>query len=273
MPRTPSSPPGCPVPEGAGIADVLLRDGRGKVQHDFHGCSRAFPGRAADQYTNNAGQPGYDPLFPLGHGLRYADRGTLPLSEEPRHRPERCTQQSVVRPRGRHHRADPAAGRRGRRGDGRDPSCRRHRRRFAGDGGDQYHHPGRRAPVRLQGCRRGPAARRTHRSTWCAKPTATCSWSRRCGWTRCRQAARRRSASIAATAAAASCRSATRWRRCRGASRTRLGVQLRCLREAGADTGKLSVPFALRGSAGLRLSLSQVALGTAFDQRVECSLQ
>jgi beta-glucosidase len=54
---------------------------------------------------------------------------------------------------------------------------------------------------------------------------------------------------------------------------TRLGVQLRCLREAGADTGKLSVPFALRGSAGLRLSLSQVALGTAFDQRVECSLQ
>lgn len=54
---------------------------------------------------------------------------------------------------------------------------------------------------------------------------------------------------------------------------TRLGIQLRCLRVAGADTGKLSVPFALRGSTGLRLSLSQVALGTDFDQRVDCPLQ
>lgn len=72
-----------PGSEGGGIADVLLRDARGRIQHDFKGkLSFSWPKRA-DQYANNVGQPGYDPLFAYGHGLRYTDNGDLPaLSEE-----------------------------------------------------------------------------------------------------------------------------------------------------------------------------------------------
>ena len=72
-----------PGSEGGGLADVLLRDARGRIQHDFKGkLSFSWPKRA-DQYTNNVGQPGYDPLFAYGHGLRYTDNGNLQaLSEE-----------------------------------------------------------------------------------------------------------------------------------------------------------------------------------------------
>ena len=66
-----------PGSEGGGIADVLLRDARGKVQHDFKGkLSFSWP-RRADQYENNVGQANYDPLFAFGHGLRYVDDGNL----------------------------------------------------------------------------------------------------------------------------------------------------------------------------------------------------
>lgn len=71
-----------PGSEGGGVADVLLRDARGRVQHDFKGrLSFSWP-RRADQYDNNVGRPGYDPLFAFGHGLRYADNGDLPMLSE-----------------------------------------------------------------------------------------------------------------------------------------------------------------------------------------------
>src|SRR5690606_27894083 len=73
-----------PGSEGAGIADVLLQGKDGKPQHDFHGkLSFSWPKRA-DQYANNAGQQGYDPLFPFGYGLTYADKGAwTALPEDP----------------------------------------------------------------------------------------------------------------------------------------------------------------------------------------------
>lgn len=72
-----------PGSEGAGIADVLLRKADGGVQHDFKGkLSFSWP-RTATQYANNVGQKGYDPLFPFGFGLTYADKGDLaPLPED-----------------------------------------------------------------------------------------------------------------------------------------------------------------------------------------------
>lgn len=72
-----------PGSEGAGIADVLLRKANGGVQHDFKGkLSFSWP-RTATQYANNVGQKGYDPLFPFGFGLTYADKGDLaPLPED-----------------------------------------------------------------------------------------------------------------------------------------------------------------------------------------------
>ena len=72
-----------PGSEGAGVADVLLRDGTGQVQHDFSGkLSFSWP-RRGDQYRNNVGDEDYDPLFSFGYGLTYADDGNLAaLSEE-----------------------------------------------------------------------------------------------------------------------------------------------------------------------------------------------
>jgi beta-glucosidase len=71
-----------PGSEGAGIADVLLRGPDGRIAHDFKGrLSFSWP-RTAVQTPLNAGDPGYDPLFPLGYGLRYADAGALPRLPE-----------------------------------------------------------------------------------------------------------------------------------------------------------------------------------------------
>src|SRR5690606_8173258 len=53
----------------------------------------------------------------------------------------------------------------------------------------------------------------------------------------------------------------------------RLGVQLKCLRAAGADTGRLDAPFVLRGSDGLQLALAKVAASTDFDRKVECAVR
>ncbi|GAB3341295.1 glycoside hydrolase family 3 protein [Marilutibacter aestuarii] len=71
-----------PGSEGAGVADVLLRDAKGGVQHDFKGTlSFSWP-RTADQYANNVGQDGYDPLFAFGHGLTYAQPQELAMLPE-----------------------------------------------------------------------------------------------------------------------------------------------------------------------------------------------
>ncbi|HEL5052314.1 TPA: exo 1,3/1,4-beta-D-glucan glucohydrolase [Stenotrophomonas maltophilia] len=66
-----------PGSEGGGVADVLLRGPDGRMQHDFKGrLSFSWP-RTATQYANNVGQKDYAPLFPLGFGLSYADKGDL----------------------------------------------------------------------------------------------------------------------------------------------------------------------------------------------------
>lgn len=72
-----------PGSEGGGIADVLFRRPDGAVNHDFRGkLSYSWPKRA-DQTPLNRGDQGYDPLFPFGYGLTYADAADLPrLSEE-----------------------------------------------------------------------------------------------------------------------------------------------------------------------------------------------
>lgn len=68
-----------PGSEGAGVADVLVGGNT-----DFHGTlSFSWPKTAA-KFTLNKGQPGYDPLFPLGYGLTYANGGHIDrLGEEP----------------------------------------------------------------------------------------------------------------------------------------------------------------------------------------------
>lgn len=262
-----------PGSEGAGIADVLLRDAQGKPQHDFHGSlSFSWP-RRADQYANNAGQPGYDPLFPLGHGLRYGDRGDLaPLSENPGIDPNDARSNlwfdrgvgstgltlqlvgangvamDVIHPNAAT--ADDSLVM-----DAINTTIQEGARRFDFMGAGEVLLRAN-APLDLVRETNGDvfvvATLRVDALPAGGKATFRVDCGNGC----------RGEVQIGDTLAALP---RGQW--------TRLGIQLRCLRVAGADTGKLSVPFALRGSAGLRLSLSQVALGTDFDQRVECPLQ
>lgn len=71
-----------PGTEGAGIADVLLRDAQGEIQHDFTGkLSFSWPARANPPLLGSDDE--YAPLFPYGFGLSYADEHYLEkLNEE-----------------------------------------------------------------------------------------------------------------------------------------------------------------------------------------------
>ncbi|TXC71203.1 glycoside hydrolase family 3 protein [Sphingomonas ginsenosidivorax] len=73
-----------PGSEGAGVADLLFADKAGKPAHDFRGkLSFSWP-RRPDQYVLNRRDAGYDPLFPFGYGLTYADHVVLPRFDETR---------------------------------------------------------------------------------------------------------------------------------------------------------------------------------------------
>lgn len=74
-----------PGSEGGGVADVLFRAPAGETQHDFRGrLSFSWP-RDPWQTAINRGDEPYDPLFPYGFGLRYADGvvNTPKLPERP----------------------------------------------------------------------------------------------------------------------------------------------------------------------------------------------
>jgi len=61
-----------PGSEGAGVADMLIADGRGAPRHPFTGrLPFSWPQRP-DQAVNNIGDEPYRPAFPLGFGLRYS---------------------------------------------------------------------------------------------------------------------------------------------------------------------------------------------------------
>jgi len=73
-----------PGTEGGGIADVLLRNPDGSVNHDFRGrLGFSWPKRA-DRTPGHREDPTYDPQFAYGYGLTYASSTTVPaLSEDP----------------------------------------------------------------------------------------------------------------------------------------------------------------------------------------------
>lgn len=72
-----------PGSEGAGVADVLFRDAKGTVAHDFRGRLPFSWPKTPRQSVLNLGQPEYDPLFPLSYGLSYAAAASTPqFSEE-----------------------------------------------------------------------------------------------------------------------------------------------------------------------------------------------
>jgi beta-glucosidase len=73
-----------PGSEGAGIADVLYRKNDGSVAYNFSGRLPFSWPRSVLHEPQKTGQPGYNPLFPLGYGLHYGQNGNVPpLSEAP----------------------------------------------------------------------------------------------------------------------------------------------------------------------------------------------
>jgi beta-glucosidase len=63
-----------PGTEGAGIADVIFRNGKGEVNFDFTG-KLSFPWPRSSANRNTAGHDGDEPpLFPYGFGLTYCTR-------------------------------------------------------------------------------------------------------------------------------------------------------------------------------------------------------
>jgi beta-glucosidase len=73
-----------PGTEGAGVADVIFKNAAGEINYDMKGrLSFSWP-KHPDQTPLNRGDKNYDPLFPYGFGLSYADKDTLAdnLSED-----------------------------------------------------------------------------------------------------------------------------------------------------------------------------------------------
>jgi beta-glucosidase len=66
-----------PGSEGAGVADVIIGDARGRARTDFRGqLSFSWP-RTAAQTPLNKGDAAYDPLFAYGYGPTYASGARL----------------------------------------------------------------------------------------------------------------------------------------------------------------------------------------------------
>lgn len=86
-----------PGSEGQGIADVLLTNKQGDIQHDFHGkLSFSWP-RQDDQFVLNKADAHYNPLFAYGYGLTYADHVQVPaLSEQQSARTETLADDGIL---------------------------------------------------------------------------------------------------------------------------------------------------------------------------------
>ncbi|QNN47931.1 exo 1,3/1,4-beta-D-glucan glucohydrolase [Thermomonas brevis] len=262
-----------PGSEGAGIADVLLRKPDGGVQFDFHGkLSFSWPKRA-DQYANNVGQQGYDPLFPFGYGLTYADKPAwTPLPEDSGIDPDAvrtnlwfdrgsATTGLTLRLVGADGDAMDVVHPNAATGDGSvamtaiNTEVQDGARRFAfrGDGAVELRSN---TPVDL--------VRETNGDVFVvatvrvdALPVgAKASIGAGCGES-CK-------GDVPVGDALAKLPKGE-W--------TRLGVQLKCLRVAGADTGRLDMPFTLHGSDGVQLALAKVTASTDYDRKVDCPVR
>jgi beta-glucosidase len=262
-----------PGSEGAGIADVLLRKPDGGVQFDFHGKLGFSWPRRADQYANNAGQAGYDPLFPLGFGLTYGDKGALPaLSEDPGIDPDAArtnlwfdkgvpTTGATLRLVGADGGAMDIVHPHAATSDGSvameaiNTDIQEGARRFAFKGAGAVELRSN-APVDLVRETNGDVFVVATLRVDALPAGAKASIGAGCG-SGCQ-------GEVAIGDALATLPTGE-W--------TRLGVQLKCLRVAGVDTGKLDMPFVLRGSDGLQLALSKVTASTDFDRKVECPVR
>jgi len=259
-----------PGSEGAGIADVLLRGKDGAPQYDFHGrLSFSWP-RRADQYANNIGQKHYSPLLPFGYGLRYVDHAPLAmLSEDPGLDPM-AARSNVWFDRGVsatgltlrlvgangvandviHPVAASADGSVAMSAINTDIQEGARLFAFHGEGAVELHAN---TPLDLVRETNGDVFVVARLRVDALPLDSKVLFSAGCG-DGC-------SGTIALGSTLATLPRGE-W--------TRLGIQLRCLRVAGADTSKLRQPFALHASDGVQLAISKVSASTEFDHKVDC---
>lgn len=259
-----------PGSEGGGVADVLLQGADGKPQHDFKGkLSFSWP-RRADQYANNVGQENYDPLFPFGHGLTYADNGDLAaLPEDPGIDPNADSGNTWFE------RGVPATG---------------FTLRLVGADGtamDVVHPAAKTADGSLEMTAINHEVQEGARLfAWTGDGTVQLLSNAPLELTRETNGDVLVVTTLRVDALPADGKAALVagcGEGCTGEVEigpalatlprgewTRLAVPLKCLRLQGADTGKLDVPFALRAGAGATLALTRVAASTDFDHKVDC---
>jgi beta-glucosidase len=258
-----------PGSEGGGVADVLLRDAAGAVQHDFKGkLAYSWP-KHATQYANNVGQENYDPQFAFGFGLTYADDGNLaPLSEDSGISGE-VAQANVFFAHG--------------------VASQGLRLRLLGADGaiaDVMHPQAQTSDGHLvltainherqEGARRlawtGPATAELYSTTPLDLGRETNGDVQIVVTLRIDALPADGEVAIVARGGGRDAELAVgegfaslprgEW--------IRVGVMLKCLRTAGADTAKLEVPFAIRGSAGLDVSIADITAATHVDHKLAC---
>ena len=260
-----------PGSEGGGIADVLLRGGDGKPQHDFKGRLGFSWPRYANQFANNVGQAGYAPLFAFGHGLTYADDGDLATLPEASGIDAGAARASAWFERG-----VPAAGM---------------VLRLVGADGAALDavHP---AAVTTDGSLRMTAIDHEVQEgarlfAWSGDASVQLRTNAPLELAREADGGRAVVATLRIDALPADGRAslgAGCGEGCGGelpvgdalaklprGEWMRVGVPLECLRAAGVDTGKLDVPFALRMGSGARIALARVAVGNGFEHEVGCA--
>ena len=259
-----------PGSEGGGVADVLLRGADGQPQFDFKGkLSFSWP-RRADQYLNNYGQEGYDPAFPFGYGLTYADNGDLaPLPEDPGVDPDAASANTwfergvpatgyTLRLVGADGNAvdvtQPAAAT----GDGSlqmtaiNHEVQEGARLFAWSGPAEVRVVSS-EPLDLTRETNGDVPVVLHLRVDALPDGGKASLGAACG---------EGCGSEVEIGDALAGLPRGEW--------IRLAVPLKCLRLYGADTGRLDVPFQLRSEAGAKIALARAAASTEYDYLVTC---
>jgi beta-glucosidase len=260
-----------PGSEGGGVADVILRTAAGAINHDFHGkLAYSWP-RTAVQTPLNVGQRNYNPQFAFGYGLTYEDKDTLgELSEVS------GVKDSAVAPGLYLQRGKPVAGltvqltgadgastdevvapASSRDGSVRitaiDYKAQEDARRVDWSGAGA-------ASVALHSASPLDQDRQTNGDVLLvttmkvdALAPGRISLAVACG-DKC-------GASVPLDAMLAALPKG-KW--------LRVGVPLKCFREAGADMTRIDVPFRLQSAARATLSIAKVALGTDVDKLVAC---
>lgn len=258
-----------PGSEGGGVADVILRDKQGAVQHDFKGkLSFSWPARAD---VSSIDDMGYVAQFPFGYGLSYQDDGDLAMLSEQSGVTALASGEGVLFQRGAAH-----EGIQPRLLDAQGTAVDASRTPVkTGDGGvrvSAWDFKAQEDTRRVQWT--GP-----HMGAWELASGTPRNFERQANGDLLLTATLRIDALPSAGQVVAYASSGGRsgelqidsWLQSMPRNQWLVAaIPLKCFRQQGADLRKLDVPFGIRSAPGLELSIHQVQLGVVADQQLSC---